>query len=303
MSATGNTNTFKTSFSLEEFSEVNWMAPDRNRPGASWTPATMAEQKRGIDYHLALPNGARTVECKTEGLPVNFFIELYQLVEGARSLELGYAYKCEADYLLLTNLPGLFGVVVPRAEFLAHAIDYALKQSHRKLSLVVNAKRDVVERAAIGIALPYVEVVKEFKGRWGLIDFRNETTCAAAAQFLDTSNHYMGAIESQKKREALMAQGLETYNALRALTHRTAGRKFPRNAVNDIDTPAFEASKPAVTQGRPETLAWTLRGLVTKQAKFADRFTHAYTTTFPEAPAADVMLQVQATQAARPAAA
>lgn len=293
-------NNFKTSRTLEDFSDNNWIAPARNRDPARWRAATDDEQKRGIDYWLKIGEKWFSFEVKTENYPENYFVELYQIVESRRSFELGYAYKCEADFLVLSNLLGLFAIVVPREAFLTHAIDAALLASGtRNLSLVVNAKKDVVERAAIGIALPYVHTLESFKGPWSLIDFNFVSSHAAAVHFVADSLWYL-------KNSALLANevankmnaGRTTFSKLSKLQNRSCGSRHLEKGLEHLAGIVELSTTPAIRHRQAETFKWVQKGLVTGQTKFAQRFTESYTfASKVGAPA--VALRVRGTQAAR----
>lgn len=289
-------NGFKNSSALEKLADAIWLKPARDRCPGRWREATEAEQKRGIDYWLLIDGRWYSFEVKTENYPVNYFIELYQLVESRRSFELGYLYKCEADFLVLSNLLGIFAVVVPRAEFAKHSIDFALQSAgRRELSLVVNAKKDVVERAAIGIALSYVESLKAFKGKWALVNFSD--SLAPATEFVNKSLWYIKDDKLRAKGAgAKMAEGLATYDKLAVKNPNRLVTKHLEVAMERLAPHLGECPAPAMTHRRDATFAWALQGLVTNQVAFADRFTGAYHTSY-EQDTVEVLLRVRASGA------
>lgn len=304
-------NEFKKSLTLEAFAHETWMKPARSRCPELWRDATDAEQKRGIDYWLLIDGRWYSFEVKTENYPLNYFIEMFQLVESRRSFELGYAYKCEADFLVLTNLLGLFAVIVPRAEFLQHSMDFALRAvNSRELSLVINARKNAVERAAIGIALSYVKSLESFQGKWALADLRSSQE--QATQFVADSLWYL---EDDKLRSdsaaAKMTEGAVTYDKLADFQLvENGGSRLPGSwrlevAMKRLVPHLGQYSAPAIGHRRDETFAWALKGLVTTQAAFADRFTGGYTPSYVD-DASEVVLRVRgagarAKQAANPA--
>lgn len=293
-------NEFKVSRSLEAFSDNNWVGPARQRNPSTWREATMEEQARGIDYWHKIGGNWYSFEVKTENYPVNYFVELYQLVESRRSFELGYAYKCHADFLVLGNLLGLFAVVVPRAAFLQHTVDVALQEAgNRELSLVVNAKKDVVERAAIGFALPYAKSLASFTGQWALVDFNSVSSVAAAKHFVSDSLWYIkdAALRAKETQEKMDA-GRATFTKLVNLPNRSMGTRRLETAFEHLAGAGNLRPQAAISHRREETFTWALRGLVTSQGQFAARFTEQYQTTF-DAQARQVALSVRGTQAAR----
>lgn len=287
-------NEFKKSLTLEAFAHDTWMKPVRARCPGRWREATDAEQKRGIDYWLLIDGRWYSFEVKTENYPLNYFIEMYQLVESRRSFELGYAYKCEADFLVLTNLLGVFAVIVPRAEFLQHSVDFALRAAgSRELSLVINAKKDVVERAAIGIALSYADSLAAFQSKWALVNLASSLD--RATQFVVDSLWYLKGDELRAQgAHAKMAEGQATYDKLVGLkANRLPGSKLLEVAMERLVPHLLgECSAPAISHRRGETFAWSLKGLVTSQAAFADRFTGGYTPSYC-ADATEVTLRVR----------
>lgn len=259
----------------------------------------MEEQARGIDYWHKIDGEWYSFEVKTENYPVNYFVEMYQLVESRRSFELGYAYKCNADFLVLGNLLGLFAVVVPRAGFLRHTVDVALQEAaNRELSLVVNAKKDVVERAAIGFALPYAKALASFAGHWALVDFNSVTSHAAAVHFVADSLWYIkDAALRTKETQEKMAAGRATFDKLVKLPNRGIGTRRLETAFAHLAAGVPRAQAP-INHRREETFAWAQRGLVTSQSQFATRFTEQYHTTFDQ-DAREVCLSVRGTHGAR----
>jgi hypothetical protein len=293
-------NEFKVSRSLEAFSDNNWVGPARLRNPEAWRDATMEEQARGIDYWHKIDGEWYSFEVKTENYPVNYFVEMYQLVESRRSFELGYAYKCHADFLVLGNLLGLFAVVVPRAGFLRHTVDVALQEaSNRELSLVVNAKKDVVERAAIGFALPYAKALASFPGHWALVDFNSVTGHAAAVHFVADSLWYIkdAGLRAKETQEKL-ATGRATFEKLVNLPNRSIGTRRLETAFSQMAAEGIPRSQAPINHRLEETFAWAQRGLVTSQSQFATRFTEQYQTTFDQV-ARDVCLSVRGTHGSR----
>lgn len=294
---------FKKSSELEQLADAIWLKPARDRCPGRWREATRAEQRRGIDYWLLINGRWYSFEVKTENYPLNYFIELYQLVESRRSFELGYLYKCEADFLVLSNLLGIFAVVVPRAEFAQHSIDFALQSAGRnELFLVVNAKKDVVERAAIGIALSYAKSLKTYKGKWALVNFSD--SLAPATAFVKKSLWYIEDDKLKTKAaDAKMAEGLATYDKLAVKNPNRLVTRHLEIAMERLVPHLGAYPAPAVTHCRDATFAWALNGLVTKQVAFADRFTGAYHTSYQQ-DEVEVLLRVRASGAyAQPAAA
>lgn len=295
-------NGFKNSSALEKFADATWLKPARDRCPERWRQATESEQKRGIDYWLLIDGRWYSFEVKTENYPINYFIELYQLVESRRSFELGYLYKCEADFLVLTNLLGIFAAIVPRAEFLKHSVDFALRSaSSRELSLVVNAPKGVVERAAIGIALSYVESLKDYEGKWALVNFSDSLD--AATTYVNKSLFYIknDALRAQST-DAKMGEGLATYEKLATKNPNRLVTRQLEVALERLVPYLSQCGAPAIGHRRDETFAWAIKGLVTSQAAFADRFTGGYTPSYV-ADAPEVTLRVRgagerATQAA-----
>lgn len=294
-------NEFKLSRSLEAFSDNNWIDPASLRNPTAWRKATSQEdQNRGIDYWHKIGDEWYSFEVKTENYPVNYFVEMFQLVESRRSFELGYGYKCHADFLVLGNLLGLFAVVVPRAAFLEHTIDRALLESaNRELSLVVNAKKDVVERAAIGFALPYAASLASFSGPWALVDLNSNTSHAAAVHFITDTLWYIKdeALRSKETQEKL-AGGRATFNKLVQLPNRALGTRRLETAFEHLVSAGVTPAQAVINHRREETFAWAQRGLVTSQAQFAARFTEQYRTTFDQQ-AREVSLSVRGTHGAR----
>jgi hypothetical protein len=296
-------NEFKVSRNLEAFSDNNWIEPACLRNPAAWRKATSQEdQDRGIDYWHKIGGEWYSFEVKTENYPVNYFVEMFQLVESRRSFELGYGYKCHADFLVLGNLLGLFAVVVPRAAFLQHTVDGALQEATgRQLSLVVNAKKDVVERAAIGFALPYAKSLASFSGPWALVDFNSTNSHAAAVHFVSDSLWYIKDADLRAKETMeKLAAGRATFDKLVKLPNRTLGTRRLETAFEQLAGAGAPRGQAAIDHRREETFAWAQRGLVTSQAQFAARFTEQYQTTFDPV-ARDVSLSVRGTQAARSA--
>jgi hypothetical protein len=297
-------NEFKVSRTIEDFANNVWIAAARSRDPARWREASLAEQARGIDYWLKIEDKWYSFEVKTENYPVNYFVELYQLVESRKSFELGYAYKCEADFLVLSNLLGLFAVIVPRKAFLNHTIDAALAESHsRELSLVVNAKKDVVERAAIGFPLSYVKSLSSFNQPWALVDLNFVSSHKAAVQFLAKSAWYLSD-EQQRLKEAndKMADGRKTFAGLAALANRTCGTRRLEAGFESLVAATTALQAPAINYRRDDTFNWTQKGLVTTQARFAERFTNRYNTTY-ESESREVAVKVRAAHSARASAA
>lgn len=278
-------NNFEHSLTLEAFSLQQWIAPARLRDAARWQDATDAEQAKGIDFHLDCAGKPYSLELKTDGLPENFFMELFQVVESRKSFELGYAFKCEADFLVLGNLPGMFAAVVPRAAFLTHAMNIALMlRNSRTLSLVVNAKSNVVSRAAIGLPVPYAAALNSFKQPWALVDLRSPDCAEKSEAFLARTLLKGRPSEAspddwEKARgiaRARMFHGDLTIKVLQGLESLKVRTDKIEDAVSKLAALCLSTEAAAVNHRMAEALAWVGKGVVTGQVDFVDRFQEPY---------------------------